>query len=136
MLFAYLLQISADSTKALIAENAAEFKTYDPFGVGMAVIGMAVVFSSLLLLYILFANVVKVLNIKIRKPVKNGGDIPAVSASSDITGEVNAAIAMALYLHNNELHDQESAILTIQKIQRAYSPWSSKIYSLRKYPRQ
>lgn len=134
MLFAFLLQVSADSTKVLIAENAAEFKTYDPIGVGMAVIGMGVVFASLFLLYVLFANVAKVLNIKLSKKAKEKEAVPAAE-SADLTGEVNAAIALAIYLYNNELHDQESAILTIQKIQRAYSPWSSKIYSLRKYPR-
>ncbi|HAH59495.1 MAG TPA: phage tail protein, partial [Bacteroidales bacterium] len=30
-----------------------------------------------------------------------------------------------------ELHDHEDAVLTIKKVARTYSPWSSKIYGLR-----
>ena len=48
--------------------------------------------------------------------------------------EVNAAIAMALHLYQSELHDYENTVLTIQKVSRNYSPWSSKIYTLRKTP--
>ena len=58
-----------------------------------------------------------------------------VVANQEISGEVNAAIAMTLYLYQNELHDYENTVLTVHKVSRTYSPWSSKIYSLRKYPR-
>ena len=51
------------------------------------------------------------------------------------TGEVIAAISMALHDHL-DAHDRESTILTINKVRRAYSPWSSKIYSLRELPRR
>jgi hypothetical protein len=50
------------------------------------------------------------------------------------SGEVYAAIAYALYLYQNEIHDEESTILTIDKVTRNYSPWSSKIYTLRQTP--
>ena len=33
-------------------------------------------------------------------------------------------------------HDDESTILTIKKMKRAYSPWSSKIYNLREVPQR
>ena len=49
------------------------------------------------------------------------------------SGEVYAAIAMALYQHL-EVHDVEDTILTINKVKKAYSPWNSKIYSLREVP--
>jgi hypothetical protein len=49
--------------------------------------------------------------------------------------EVGAAIAMALYLYTNQLHDQENPVITMIKVSRTYSPWSSKIYGLRKSPR-
>ena len=52
-----------------------------------------------------------------------------------LSGEVNAAIVMALYLYGNELHDQEDPVITMTKVSRTYSPWSSKIYGLRKSPR-
>ena len=49
------------------------------------------------------------------------------------SGEVIAAIAAALVEHL-DAHDRESTILTINKVRRAYSPWSSKIYGLRELP--
>jgi hypothetical protein len=56
-------------------------------------------------------------------------------AANDVSGEINAAIAMALYMYSNELHDQENPVITMIKVSRTYSPWSSKIYGLRRLPR-
>ena len=50
---------------------------------------------------------------------KNKVDIPI----SDIV-----AISMALHLFYDEVHDDESNVITIKRIERRYSPWSSKIY--------
>jgi hypothetical protein len=33
-----------------------------------------------------------------------------------------------------EVHDFEDTVLTIKKVQKPYSPWSSKLYGLRQYP--
>ncbi len=38
------------------------------------------------------------------------------------------AIAMALHMFYDEVHDNESNVITIKRIERRYSPWSSKIY--------
>ena len=46
-----------------------------------------------------------------------------------------AAIAAAIYLYFQEQHDFEKFALTIKRIDKIYSPWSSKIYGLRKSPR-
>ena len=51
------------------------------------------------------------------------------------SGEAIAAIVMALHEHL-DAHDRESTVLTINKVRRAYSPWNSKIYSLRELPRR
>jgi len=51
------------------------------------------------------------------------------------SGEIYAAIAMAIY-EATELHDEENAILTIKRSVSSYSPWSSKIYTLRETPRK
>jgi hypothetical protein len=51
------------------------------------------------------------------------------------SGEIYAAIAMAIY-EATELHDEEHAILTIKNTERNYSPWSSKIYTLREMPKK
>jgi hypothetical protein len=40
------------------------------------------------------------------------------------------AIAMALHLYYDEVHDDESNVITIKRIERRYSPWSSKIYGI------
>jgi len=40
------------------------------------------------------------------------------------------AIAMALHLFYDEVHDDESNVITIKHIERRYSPWSSKIYGI------
>ncbi len=53
----------------------------------------------------------------------------------DPSGEIHAAIAMALYLYRNELHDQENPVITMIRTSKTYSPWSSKIYHLRRLPR-
>ncbi len=49
--------------------------------------------------------------------------------------EIHAAIAMAIYEMKEAVHDDENTILTIKNIARNYSPWNSKIYSLRQLPR-
>jgi len=58
-----------------------------------------------------------------------------VSEQDRLSGEINAAIVMALYLYTNEIHDQEDPVITMVRVSRTYSPWSSKIYGLRKSPR-
>lgn len=45
------------------------------------------------------------------------------------TGDI-VAIAMALHLFYDEVHDNESNVITIKRIERRYSPWSSKIYGI------
>jgi glutaconyl-CoA/methylmalonyl-CoA decarboxylase subunit delta len=53
----------------------------------------------------------------------------------DDTGEIAAVIAAAINLYAQEYHDFENMALTIKRIDKNYSPWSSKIYGLRKWPR-
>ena len=48
--------------------------------------------------------------------------------------EIAAAIITALKLYKSALHDQESEMLTISRITRAYSPWNSKIHGLTQVP--
>ena len=42
----------------------------------------------------------------------------------------SAAIATALHLYFDDVHDEESHIITIKSVERRYSPWNSKIYGL------
>lgn len=119
-----------------IHENAHLFTEIDPFGIGISIIGMLVVFSSLLLLSFCIMNLAKVLAFVRRRKRKLLSGASKVAEKEEIhSGEVNAAIAMALYLYAQEQHDQDSLVLTINRVAKTYSPWSSKIYGLRQHPR-
>jgi len=49
---------------------------------------------------------------------------------------VVAAIAAAIYEITDDIHDIEPTVLTIDKVSRRYSPWSSKIHSIRELPKK
>ena len=52
-----------------------------------------------------------------------------------IPKDVIPAIGLALYLFNKETQSDEKAVLTIRQSGGAYSPWSSKLFGLRKHPK-
>ena len=54
---------------------------------------------------------------------------------SNTQDEINAIIAATIHMYLQEVHDFENYSLTIKRIDKIYSPWSSKIYGLRKWPR-
>jgi len=54
---------------------------------------------------------------------------------AEISDEAVAAIALAIHMYKSDLHDQESFTITLKKVSKIYSPWSSKIYTLRQNPR-
>lgn len=118
-------------------DKIAVFAHMDENGFGMTIMAMCIVFSALLILCLCFYGIGKVnesvsqLN-KMRAHGVTAGDAEATLASHD-SGEEIAAIVMALNQHLNA-HDTENTILTIKKMKRAYSPWSSKIYGLREIP--
>ena len=114
-----------------------EFAERDANGFGMTVMAMCIVFSALLVLCLCFYGIGKVnasisrLN-KMRAHGVEKHEVEKGEVSHD-SGEEIAAIVMALHDHL-DAHDTENTILTINKVKRAYSPWSSKIYSLREVP--
>ncbi|MFY9153940.1 MAG: OadG family transporter subunit [Prolixibacteraceae bacterium] len=117
------------------ASSGEKFVAMDPYGVGMTMIAMSVVFSALALLYFIYKNIGNFFIRRARKASKVDEKVVARTGrptEEAMSGEVNAAIAMALYLYQNELHDHEDTILTIKKVSKTYSPWSSKIHTLRK----
>ena len=70
------------------------------------------------------------------KIISQGGDVKSIAKEErpdHDSGEEIAAIVMALHEHLNA-HDTENTILTINKVRKSYSPWSSKIYGLRELP--
>ena len=116
-----------------------KFEQHDANGVGMAVSAMSVVFCGLLVLFISFRLVG---NFSVRMSKRNAMKAQHVTDSKaasklnlgEASGEVIAAIAMALHEEQGGDHDVEETILTISRVKRSYSPWSSKIYTLRSLP--
>lgn len=101
----------------------------------VAIVGYSIVFAALVMLVIVFVNLPKLLHLNLRKKLIREGKPGAESDDLNIEGGVNAAIAMALHLHLDQIHDDESNIITIKKVTKNYSPWSSKIYGVMNQPR-
>ncbi len=113
-----------------------DFSRINEAGITTAIVGYVIVFSALVLLYYVFSFLPKIINIKIRSKLRKEGKECAEQEDLSVPGEVNAAISMALFLHFNENHDEESNVITIRKISKSYSPWSSKLYGMRNVPRK
>ena len=104
----------------------------------MTVTAMAVVFSGLFLLFIIFKQIG---NFSIAASKRNAQKAAGASATvaadaGQESGEIFAAIGAALYEMSDDNHDIENTVLTIRKVQKTYSPWSSKIYGLREVPKK
>ena len=114
----------------------------DPFGIFMTLTAMSVTFLALIILYLVFKQIGK---FHIRKKsenaveaVKDVANKEKADTSGQVSAETYAAISMAIHMFmiENEAHDFEETILTINKVSRTYSPWSSKIYTLRETPQR
>lgn len=110
------------------------------FGYTVTLVGFSIVFFALTLLVIVFLRLPKIVNINLKRILrKKSKDEVNVENDDDyiIEGNATAAISLALHLYFNEMHDEESNIVTIKKVRKAYSPWSSKIYSVtQNWPKQ
>ena len=116
-----------------------KFEEHDSDGIGMSISAMSVVFCGLILLYISFKIVGRVsVNLSKRNAMKAKGITDKQEAKEkklgEAPGEIFAAIAMAMYEMQSDVHDVEDTVLTITRVKRSYSPWSSKIYTLRETP--
>lgn len=104
------------------------------FGLTVAIVGFCIVFTALTCLVIVFSNTPKLINMKFNKEKlkrKKNKEHAEVTKDDDyVEGNVTAAISLALHMYFNELHDEESNVVTIKKVKKSYSPWSSKIYSV------
>ena len=110
------------------------------FGLTVAIVGFSIVLFSLSLLVFVFSKLPKLININLKKWRNKNKNLSQEEISDDdyiVEGNVTAAISLAIHLYFNELHDEESNIVTIKKVKKAYSPWSSKIYSVNQnWPKQ
>lgn len=119
------------------------FVQNDPYGLLMALLGMGIVFIVLVILSVVFSFTPRLYTFDFKtwfrnlvagkKHVADNVEVIKVqdAKATALSGEVNAAIAAAIYLYRSEMHDYENTVLTISKVSRVYSPWSSKIYGIR-----
>ena len=116
-------------------EKIDNFKQNASLGIGMTITAMAVVFLGLFLLYIIFKQIGRLsISASKRNAQKAAGTTSVSVDAGQESGEIFAAIATALYEMSDDNHDIEHTVLTIHKVQRTYSPWSSKLYGLRQTP--
>ncbi len=112
----------------LLTDLAAEASGYT-----ISVVSIIVVFLSLTVLVFIFMAIPKILEMKIKSHIRKTG-ATEVTPNIKMEGNINAAIAMGLHMYFNELHDEESNIITIHNAPKQYSPWSSKIYGVQNQP--
>lgn len=132
-----LERVTPSSNNAILEENPkiVSLREDDPWGGVMTLTSMLVVFIALLILYLIF-NYTGILAQRIsQRKVAKSGSLSAVRSHTHLSGEVLAAISAAIHEMREDEHDLESTILTIQHVKRNYSPWSSKLQSLRQLPK-
>ncbi|MCH5238660.1 MAG: OadG family protein [Muribaculaceae bacterium] len=125
-------KIARRMTQAEKNQNAAE---NDGWGGAITIIAMCIVVSALVVLsvlFMLFGKVSQNILTSRKKKAKAAADHPEDENINELApGEVIAAISFALTQHFSARHDIEDHHLTIKRLQKAYSPWNSKIYNLR-----
>jgi hypothetical protein len=136
-LWVYFEKVTPSSNNKILDTNEKieNFKENDSIGVGMTLTAMFVVFIALVGLYLLFKLVGNIaISLSHKRAMKASGLTKEEARGvTERSGDIYAAIAMAIY-EATELHDEENTILTIKNTARNYSPWSSKIYTLREVP--
>ncbi len=114
------------------------FRRADPTGIILTFINIAVVTIALTLLFFVFKYMGRY---HVKKAEKKRAAIHTINGMTvntkkkeAVTNDELAAIAIALYKYVEDLHVSESSALTINMTSKFYSPWSSKIYTLRQNP--
>jgi glutaconyl-CoA/methylmalonyl-CoA decarboxylase subunit delta len=113
---------------------AEELVKHDPYGLLLAIISVSIVMSVLAFIYLSF----KAISGIIINKNKGAETLPArqkqVVLHDMPSGDVSAAIAMALSIYYKQEIEEENYAITIKKISHRYSPWNSKIYGMRNLP--
>jgi glutaconyl-CoA/methylmalonyl-CoA decarboxylase subunit delta len=103
------------------------------------IVGLIIVFAALIALSILFYYLPIVINFKKleQKGTKKKEKVESkkvekkiISSPVNTDGEVYAAIAMAVNLYINDMHDDDSMVLTINRDSIMNSSWNSKIQNV------
>ncbi len=121
-----------------VAKQAEKIKSADPVGIGLTATAVAVVFIALVCIALIIAGSGKLI-VGAEKRNKEKGTstkspaVKPVSSGSSAEEEIYAAIAAAIHLYNDELHDEEDTVITIQKVEREWTPWNAKYYNMNQY---
>lgn len=133
-----VVEVSQIAQKMTQAEKAKNAQENDSWGGAITIIAMSIVILALVVLSILFYGFGKISAFFLTKKkvaAKGAANHDTDHPHDDLdSGEVIAAISAALAEHFSGKHDVEDTVLTIRRLRKAYSPWNSKIYSLRDYP--
>ena len=97
---------------AASAKGADTILDKDPVGIYVTIVSVVTVLSALIILFLLIQLFAKVM-------VKSAQKKAAKSKTRGMLAE---------------MHDRESDVITINKVARVYSPWSSKIHGLTPMP--
>jgi Na+-transporting methylmalonyl-CoA/oxaloacetate decarboxylase gamma subunit len=117
------------------------FQQNDPSGWKLALVAIAVVFLSLVLITLIIKIFGKAMVARsVRREVASLGvktqqqEVNANPATISSNADDIAAIGLALRMFQDDLHIQESTVITINSVSRIYSPWSSKIHGITQVP--
>ena len=102
--------------------------------------GFLIVIIALVVLFLIFSGVSKIINADWKSIVnkdKRKNEVEVVDNSNkdmntsknNLNDDVIVAIGLALSM-SMEVHDEESGVLTIKRTQRVTSPWASKILGI------
>lgn len=121
-----------------VAKQSEKISQSDPVGIGLTAVAVAVVFLALICIALILQGSGKLMagmgQKKEKKDVKKNAVKPVAEGSSAASeDEVYAAIAAAVHLYANELHDEEDTVITIQKVEREWTPWNAKYYNMNHY---
>lgn len=111
-----------------------------------ALAAIGIIFLATFIISFFVAGLIKLISLVINylrlqkeqqtKQMEDLLEIQSEAAGQESDLEVVAAIGLALQLYIEDMHDYEKTVMTIQKVVKPYSPWSSKIYGLRQHPRR
>lgn len=92
--------------------------------------GFLIVIIALIVLFLIFMGFSKLINYDFKKKKADNSE-PKTSTAAvwKVDDDLAVVIGLALSL-SQEVHDNESDEVTITRVERRYSPWSSKIYGL------
>lgn len=119
-----------------VAKQAEKIKQSDPVGIGLTAVAVAVVFLALVCIALLISGSGKLIAKTEQKGKEKGKKeraIKPVASGSSNDEEIYAAIGAAIFLYNEELHDEEETVITIQKVEREWTPWNAKFYNMNQY---